>query len=118
MIFPREQIAVFIDGCFWHACPTHFVAPKTHSQYWDVKIERNRLRDTHTNLLLADAGWTVFRFWAHEPPEKVARTIVSAVKRKSKGLGPSHVHRAANARDVTMADPENGHPLKPSSKTR
>ena len=28
--FTRVGLYVFIDGCFWHGCPEHFVVPKTH----------------------------------------------------------------------------------------
>ncbi len=84
IVFPKERIAVFVDGCFWHACPEHFVAPKTHAEYWEPKIERNRLRDVNTNRVLADAGWTVLRFWAHEPPEQVAKSVIAAVQRVRK----------------------------------
>jgi DNA mismatch endonuclease (patch repair protein) len=73
-------MAVFIDGCFWHACPLHFVAPKTNVDYWEAKIERNRLRDRATTEALLAEGWTVLRFWAHEQPADVANQIVSAFR--------------------------------------
>lgn len=78
IVFTRQQIAVFIDGCFWHGCPHHYVPPKSNADYWHPKIARNRERDLDTNRLLEGAGWSVMRFWAHEGPELVANQIIAA----------------------------------------
>jgi DNA mismatch endonuclease (patch repair protein) len=32
--FTRRKVAVFIDGCFWHACPEHGSKPKSNEWYW------------------------------------------------------------------------------------
>ena len=79
-MFPRRRIAVFIDGCFWHGCPDHFVAPKSNIDYWDPKIQRNRDRDLATNAALASAGWLVLRFWAHDRPEDIAANIAENLR--------------------------------------
>ena len=26
--FPRQKLAVFVDGCFWHGCPEHGTSPR------------------------------------------------------------------------------------------
>lgn len=77
--FTRKKIAVFIDGCFWHGCPEHRTHPKTNAEFWRAKIEGNVSRDEDTTRSLTTAGWTVLRFWAHEPPEEVADRIASYV---------------------------------------
>lgn len=64
--FPSKKLAVFIDGCFWHACPLHFRAPRKNVTYWRPKIERNVERDTDKNDRLKTSGWQVVRFWEHE----------------------------------------------------
>lgn len=79
VVFTRRKIAVFIDGCFWHGCPDHYVIPKTNVQYWSPKIETNLARDADTSAQLRDAGWTVLRFWEHQPAEDVAARVVEAV---------------------------------------
>jgi DNA mismatch endonuclease (patch repair protein) len=76
-------VVVFIDGCFWHGCPEHFVAPKSHPEYWEPKIAANRARDAETTGRLSDEGWTVLRFWEHEDPAAVADTIAEQVRRPS-----------------------------------
>ncbi len=43
--FPRRGLAVFVDGCFWHACPEHGTAPRSNVTYWTPKLRRNVERD-------------------------------------------------------------------------
>lgn len=76
IVFTRARIAVFIDGCFWHGCPSHYRAPGSNVAYWEEKIGRNRARDLKTSETLTAAGWTVLRFWSHEDPAAVARQIL------------------------------------------
>ncbi|GAA5056969.1 very short patch repair endonuclease [Streptomyces similanensis] len=79
MVFRPAKVAVFIDGCFWHGCPEHFVMPKTNQPYWEEKIGRNIQRDRDTDNRLAEAGWLVLRFWEHLEPEACAATVIEAV---------------------------------------
>ncbi|MRH28429.1 DNA mismatch endonuclease Vsr [Microbacterium sp. SYP-A9085] len=79
VVFTRRRVAVFIDGCFWHGCPTHLAMPRSHVEYWGPKIQRNRDRDQETNELLRAAGWTVLRFWEHEDPAEVADSIAAVL---------------------------------------
>ena len=79
IVFTRARLAVFIDGCFWHGCPLHATHPKKNSDYWEPKLAANSARDADTNLRLSDAGWRVLRFWEHEPEERVAAVIETAV---------------------------------------
>ena len=71
--FRAQRLAVFIDGCFWHACPAHGTRPKSNSEYWDAKLARNRVRDRTVTRELRRRGWRVLRIWEHElkNPEKV-----------------------------------------------
>lgn len=80
IVFTRQRIAVFIDGCFWHGCPEHGQkTTRANADYWSNKFMTNSARDAETNRLLRDAGWYVVRFWAHESPDAVARAIRAAV---------------------------------------
>lgn len=63
--FTGKKLAVFIDGCFWHGCPEHFVPPKNNADWWHNKIQKNIERDAETTDHLEDLGWRVIRFWEH-----------------------------------------------------
>lgn len=82
VVFTRAKVAVFIDGCFWHRCPAHGRAPKTHAEWWSEKLEANAQRDRDTDERLRAAGWTVVRVWEHEPPMAAADRIIDAIKRQ------------------------------------
>jgi DNA mismatch endonuclease (patch repair protein) len=73
--FVRLKVAVFVDGCFWHACPQHASWPKTNAAWWRTKIKGNVQRDRDTDRRLRAAGWTVMRFWTHEDMVVVARQV-------------------------------------------
>lgn len=87
VVFSRAKVALFVDGCYWHGCPQHFVQPRTNSDYWQGKIARNVARDHEFDAALRDAGWTVIRCWEHEDPELVAETVANAVSPGSR-IGP------------------------------
>lgn len=78
--FTTVRVAVFIDGCFWHGCSEHYSAPQANAEFWADKIGRNRLRDLDSTRRLEAEGWTVLRFWEHEDPQSVVRTITSTVR--------------------------------------
>ena len=79
LVFRSQRIAVFVDGCFWHGCPEHFVAPRTNAGYWAAKIGRNQARDAETDAILATEGWTVIRVWEHDDPLRGAERVRDAV---------------------------------------
>src|SRR6266567_495494 len=44
--FPKHQMIVFVDGCFWHACPIcERRNPTNRAEFWRDKIDSNRRRD-------------------------------------------------------------------------
>jgi DNA mismatch endonuclease, patch repair protein len=65
-IFRAEKIAVFVDGCFWHACPRCYRAPTSNREYWTKKRLRNSQRDKIVGRQLKQSGWNVVRIWEHE----------------------------------------------------
>ncbi|MBC3842202.1 DNA mismatch endonuclease Vsr [Streptacidiphilus sp. 4-A2] len=82
LLFRPTRVAVFVDGCFWHGCPVHFVPPKTNPEYWREKIGRNVQRDRDTDERLTGAGWLVLRFWEHQPPGECAGIVVQEVRQR------------------------------------
>lgn len=82
LVFPRRNVAVFVDGCFWHSCPQHATFPKNNAQWWTDKLAANVVRDRDTDARLAEQGWTVIRIWEHEDPLVAAERVQKAL------LGP------------------------------
>jgi len=75
LVFVRQQIAVFIDGCFWHGCPDHYVYPRTRRDFWAAKLLANVTRDQRQTKELEECGWVVLRFWEHEVYAALSRVV-------------------------------------------
>lgn len=82
IVFPSAQVAIFVDGCYWHGCPEHHRPATKNSEFWRKKIADNQRRDVETTEMLVDEGWTVIRCWEHEEPSSVADRIVGALADK------------------------------------
>lgn len=80
IVFSRAHIAIFIDGCFWHSCPSHGTAPKANAHYWEPKLARNVQRDREADHALAELGWRVLRFWEHEDADAIVARIEAELR--------------------------------------
>ena len=79
LVFPTRRLVVFVDGCFWHACPRHFSMPATNRRFWERKIARNVARRSEVMTELRTAGWRVHTVWEcrlREKPRLELRRIV------------------------------------------
>jgi DNA mismatch endonuclease (patch repair protein) len=65
-VFPGVRLAVFVDGCFWHACPQHGTHPAGNRSFWEKKFAHNQARDRLVGKTLRRTGWRVLRIWEHE----------------------------------------------------
>lgn len=90
VVFPREKIAIFVDGCFWHSCPLHGNVPNDKGGYWTAKLERNVERDQRNNRALEEAGWLVLRFWEHDDPVAAATQVRAVLITRRTELCLSH----------------------------
>src|SRR5690349_19310057 len=65
--FSRHRLCVFIDGCFWHACPKcKRKRPSGNRDYWVKKIRANIKRTRMINRKLRSSGYRVVRIWECE----------------------------------------------------
>ena len=78
MLFSRARLVVFVDGCFWHACPLHATHPAANAEWWRAKLEANVARDRDTDARLIASGWRVLRFWEHTDMEAAAGAVEMA----------------------------------------
>lgn len=61
LVLPKYRTVIFVHGCFWHGhdgC-RYFKIPKTRTDWWREKIERNIERDNDNELRLAELGWKI-----------------------------------------------------------
>ena len=79
LVFSKARVAVFVDGCFWHGCPTHATWPAANADWWRAKIEATRRRDADTTDRLTTVGWTVVRVWEHEDTATAVTRVLSAL---------------------------------------
>ena len=83
VVFTRQRLAVFVDGCFWHRCPEHGTEPRTNSAYWSEKLDRNVERDVRVTDALAEAGWRPLRIWEHVPAVDAATMVEGELDRRA-----------------------------------
>jgi DNA mismatch endonuclease (patch repair protein) len=79
IVFTARKVAVFVDGCFWHACPEHGSKPRANEWYWSPKLIKNVERDRVNDAALILAGWTVVRLWEHVPLDQAIATVVTTL---------------------------------------
>ncbi|SDA25486.1 T/G mismatch-specific endonuclease [Sphingomonas sp. NFR15] len=68
IVLPGSRKAIFVHGCFWHrheGCPKA-TTPKTRSEFWQDKFDRNVERDERKEADLRAAGWDVTTVWECE----------------------------------------------------
>lgn len=65
LVFRRQRVAVFVHGCFWHRHEGCKVAnmPKSNTDFWQEKFDRNVARDARAQLQLEGMGWSVEVAW-------------------------------------------------------
>jgi DNA mismatch endonuclease (patch repair protein) len=80
-VFPKQKLAVFVDGCFWHGCPKHSLHVTRSGPFWFDKIHGNKRRDRRKAQSLRKRGWRVIRVWEHDLVQQRHHHIVSRLKR-------------------------------------
>lgn len=83
-VFLERKVAVFVDGCFWHGCPTHASRPTSNRVFWEQKLARNRYRDRLVTRTLRKNGWHVLRIWQHA---LIRKNEIRCVLRIRRALG-------------------------------
>lgn len=61
IVLPKYKTVIFVHGCFWHGhegCK-YFVVPKTRTEWWKNKINKNKTRDNINIIKLSREGWNV-----------------------------------------------------------
>jgi len=96
-VFREAQVAVFVDGDFWHGWRFPAWRHKL-SEKWEKKIQATRLRDRKNHRRLRRMGWIVLRFWEHSIKQdvttiaiKVSKNIEQRQHSRSRSNGSNHI---------------------------
>jgi len=87
LVLPKYKTVIFIHGCFWHGHSNckYFTIPKTRTQWWTDKINKNVSNDEKAVKLLKKEGWKIITVW--ECTLKPAKSNQSLHKLKAKLTG-------------------------------
>lgn len=84
LVLPKYRTVVFIHGCFWHGheeCK-YFVVPKTRTDWWLSKINKNKENDNNNILKLNLEGWHTIVVWECDLKSKNKEDVLSALYQK------------------------------------
>lgn len=94
LVFPRYKAVVFVHGCFWHRHGGCKIAttPKSNTEFWVNKFERNTSRDARVAKELQALGWNVVVAWECEAnnerrAEQTARRVAREITKMAKSRG-------------------------------
>ena len=82
IVLRKYKTVIFINGCFWHGhegC-RYYVPPKSNSQFWQQKIERNKQRDIEKRIQLRLLGWHTIIIWECQLKPKNRCTTLLALE--------------------------------------
>ena len=92
IVLPKYNTVIFIHGCFWHGhkgCK-HYTVPKTNTDFWISKVDRNQERDQRVWRELEAAGWSVIIVWECELKKAVLNGTINRVEAEIKCAGMKH----------------------------
>lgn len=86
IVLPKMRVAIMVHGCFWHQHPGCKLAklPKSRTEYWLPKLERNAVRDQQAISDLQALGWQVLVVWECESrvPDKLDERLIRLLPRR------------------------------------
>ena len=72
VVLPKYRTVIFINGCFWHrheGC-RYATTPKTRTEFWQKKFDRNVANDIKHKEEMEAMGWNVITLWECELKKK------------------------------------------------
>lgn len=86
--YPGRRVAIFVNGCYWHRCPSCCPAlPKSNQAFWAQKFRDNEARDRRSAESLLGMGWSRHVVWECElkkDPEQALEKTISALRSGSR----------------------------------
>lgn len=83
IVLAKYKTVIFVNGCFWHGhlgCK-YYTIPKTNTDFWKTKIERNQYRDAVDCAKLESMEWNVITIWECELKKAVFDQTIDRIER-------------------------------------
>ncbi len=97
IVLPKYITVIFVHGCFWHGhegCK-YFVVPKTKTEWWLNKIERNKQLDIKNIEKLKENNWNVIVLFECELKKKNMHStldnVIKQLKSQQNDYGNKHI---------------------------
>lgn len=77
IVLPKYHVAIFVHGCFWHrheGCKDA-TTPKTRTEFWLEKFDKNVKNDQIKQEKLRELGWKVIVIWECEIKKDLIKTM-------------------------------------------
>ena len=77
IVLPKYHVAIFVHGCFWHrheGCKDATI-PKTRTEFWLEKFDKNVKNDQIKQEKLRELGWKVIVIWECELKRSFQKTM-------------------------------------------
>ena len=84
IVLPKYKTVILVHGCFWHGHKNckYFVVPKTRTEWWLNKINRNKENDKKAVRALKNFGYKTLLIWECQlKSKKISRTFSSLLKK-------------------------------------
>jgi len=84
IVLPKYRTVIFVHGCFWHGhkgCKKYTV-PKSNTDFWVKKVERNQQRDQEVWRQLEARDWSVIIVWECELEKKRFDETIGRVEKE------------------------------------
>jgi len=83
IVLPKYKTVIFVHGCFWHrheGCKDATI-PKTRTEWWLDKLNKNVERDKKNLENLQSSGWKVITIFECEIESKSQEVIISKLSK-------------------------------------
>ena len=87
IVLKKLKTVIFVDGCFWHGHKNckYYVVPKTRTEWWLAKINRNIANDEKNKGELIKLKWNVITIWECDlKPDKRELSLKNLLKKLQK----------------------------------
>lgn len=77
IVLPKYHAVIFVHGCFWHrheGCKDATI-PKTRTDFWLEKFEKNARKDQIKQEKMKELGWRMIVIWECELKKDFLETM-------------------------------------------